>query len=108
MGTLEKAAQKKAHPAKRGEMRMSASRDRNLLRWLVGGSTIAMAPGIASAQGPQAAPVGQSPTEEQRPATANLSQAEAPPAASDAIVVTGIRASLRPSRAIKQNAIAAV
>jgi len=108
MGTLEKAAQKKAHPAKRGEMRMSASRNRNLLRWLVGGSTIAMAPGIACAQGTQATPVGQAPTEEQRPTTANASSAETPPGTSDAIVVTGIRASLRQSRDIKKNAVGVV
>src|SRR5438309_385903 len=91
-------------------MRMSVSRKRHLLRWLVGGSTVAMIPGIAFGQAAQPVPVDPTqPTEEQRPAAANTSPSEAPPGkAADEIVVTGIRASLRQSRDIKKNAIGVV
>jgi TonB-dependent receptor len=89
---------------------MFASRKGALLRLLVGGSTLAMAPGMAQAQAAQAPPVDQKqPTEEQRPATANTSAADAPPGqAGNDLVITGIRASLRQSRDIKKNAVGVV
>jgi TonB-dependent receptor len=73
-----------------------------MARWLASGSTIALiAPGIAQAQ-TTPPPVDQTQqTEEQRPTTANTSSAEAP---GNAIVITGIRASLRQSMDIKKNA----
>lgn len=84
---------------------MSALQKRALFRWMVGGSTVALMPGIAMAQAvtPPANQTQQ--TEEQRPATANASKAENPPgSARDEIVITGIRASLRQSMDIKRNA----
>jgi len=89
---------------------MFASRKGALLRLLVGGSTLAMAPGMAQAQAAQAPPVDQKqPTEEQRPATANTSAADAPPGqAGNDLVITGIRASLRQSRDIKKKAVGVV
>ena len=80
---------------------MSASRTRIMFRWLASGSTIALsAPGLAQAQTPPLVDQTQQ-TEEQRPATANASPADAP---GGDIVITGIRASLRQSMDIKKNA----
>lgn len=78
---------------------MSSLHKRALIRWMVGGSSLAMAaPGFAMAQ-PQP-PVDQAQqTEEQRPSTANATKADP-----GAIVITGIRASLRESMDIKKNA----
>lgn len=89
---------------------MVVSLGRASLRLLVGGSTIAMVPGMALAQANQPASVDPTkPTEEQRPATANASPADAPPGKTgNEIVITGIRASLRQSRDIKKNAIGVV
>ena len=86
---------------------MAAGHRRALINLMVGGSTIALAvPAVA-----QVAPAGPPPvdqaqaTEEQRPATANTSSAEAPPGTNgNDIVITGIRASLRQSMDIKKNA----
>ena len=87
---------------------MAALHKRALYRLMVGGSVVAFAPGLAQAQtaGPPAPPVDQAQqTEEQRPATANTSSADAPPGVSgNDIVITGIRASLRQSQDIKRNA----
>ena len=83
---------------------MSASYARAMVRWLASGSTIALiAPGIAQAQTTPPPPADQTQkTEEQRPTTANTTSADAP--AKNAIVITGIRASLRQSMDIKKNA----
>jgi len=79
---------------------MSDSRTKFMVRWLVGGSTIALCAGVAQAQ--TAPPADQTQqTEEQRPATANALPTDT--AGSD-IVITGIRASLRQSMDIKKNA----
>jgi len=79
---------------------MSDSRTKFMVRWLVGGSTIALCAGAAQAQ--TAPPADQTQqTEEQRPATANALPTDTP--GSD-IVITGIRASLRQSMDIKKNA----
>ena len=85
---------------------MSASYAKAMVRWFASGSTIAlMAPGIAQAQ-TTPPPVDQTQqTEEKRPSTANASSAEAPQnTPGNAIVITGIRASLRQSMDIKKNA----
>lgn len=85
---------------------MSAPYRSAMVRWLASGSTIALiAPGVAQAQ-PTAPPVNQTQqTEEQRPTTANATSADVPANNSrNAIVITGIRASLRQSRDIKRNA----
>src|SRR5260221_7532881 len=81
---------------------MSGSYARVMVRWLASGSTIALiAPGIAQAQ-TTPPPVDQTQqTSVQRPTTANTSSADAP---ANAIVITGIRASLRQSMDIKKNA----
>jgi len=79
---------------------MSDSHTKFIVRWLVGGSTIALCTGVAQAQ--TAPPADQTQqTEEQRPATANALPTDA--SGSD-IVITGIRASLRQSMDIKKNA----
>src|SRR3954451_4579573 len=83
---------------------MSAFRERAFVGLMVGASTIAVAtPGAALAQNPP--PVDQSQkTEEQRPATANTTAADAPPGTTgNDIIITGIRASLRQSMDIKKN-----
>lgn len=88
---------------------MAVSRKRALLRWLVGGSTLALVPGVATAQTQATAADPAQPTQEQRPATANTSPADAPEGVKgNDIVITGIRASLRQSRDIKKNAIGVV
>lgn len=95
---------------------MSVVRKRAWMRWLVGGSTIAMLSGIAQAQvvqagadQPQSVRDPTQRTEEKRPGTANTSPADAPPGVrGNDIVITGIRASLRESRDIKKNAIGVV
>jgi TonB-dependent receptor len=84
---------------------MSAFGERAFIGLMVGASTVALAiPQAAYAQ--EAQPVDQAQqTEEQRPATANTSSADAPPGVSgNDIVITGIRASLRQSMDIKKNA----
>lgn len=88
---------------------MPALRTNAMVRWFVGGSTIALsAPCVAQAQAAPP-PVDQAQTEEQRPASANPRAAEAPgETPGNEIVITGIRASLRQSMDIKKNAIGVV
>src|SRR3954452_15663744 len=89
---------------------MAALHKRALYRLMVGGSAVALVPALAQAQTapppPVTGPVDQDQaTQEQRPATANTTAADAPPGTTgNEIVITGIRASLRQSMDIKKNA----
>ena len=84
---------------------MAALHRRAWFQLMVGASTVAISgPAFAQAAPPAPADEGQK-TEEQRPATANTTAADAPGnTPGNAIVITGIRASLRQSMDIKKNA----
>ena len=84
---------------------MAALHRRAWFQLMVGASTVAISgPAFAQAAPPAPADEAQK-TEEQRPATANTTAADAPGnTPGNAIVITGIRASLRQSMDIKKNA----
>src|SRR5436309_2119282 len=88
---------------------MGALHKRALFRLMAGSAVVAFVPAMVHAQTaipPTTGPVDQAQkTEEQRPTTANTTTADAPPGTTgNAIVITGIRASLRQSMDIKRNA----